>query len=313
MMTTIFEVIKGGLHTTFQDLGRGGFQRFGVPVSGAMDSYSMQLANILVGNNRNEACLEACLIGPTLVAREPISLAITGADFDPKVNGKSVPMWTTLNMKKGDILSFGKWREGVYAYIAVAGGLKATSYFHSKAVDERIGLGKTVETGDIIKGQPKLLKDRLTFHPSIIPSYPTEIQVAIVKGPHLDVIPSNYRKAFFEKTFTLEPNSNRMGYRLHSDDIYLKEITSIWSDAVPHGGIQILPNGQPIILMADRQTTGGYPRIGTVATTDISNVAQLVPRGKLRFYWITIEEAQKRYRKRESILKKLSYFRKQLK
>lgn len=312
-MTIIFEVLKGGLHTTFQDMGRIGYQRFGVPVSGAMDPYSMQLANILVDNNRNEACIEASLTGPMLEAKETISLAITGANMNPKVNGKSVPMWTTFHMVRGDILTFEKIQVGVYTYIAVAGGFITKRYFNSNATDVKSGFGKTLETGDIIKGHPKWVKDGLSYHPSIIPTYTREVKAGVIEGPHTDIFPSKYRKEFFETIFTLKPNSNRMGYRLHSEDISLYNVKSIWSDAVPHGGIQILPNGQPIILMADRQTTGGYPRIGTIATTDISRVAQLIPNSKLRFYPISIENAQELYRKREITIRQLSLFRKYLK
>lgn len=311
-MTSIFHVIKGGLHTTFQDLGRSGHQRFGVPVSGAMDTYALQLANILAGNKRNEACIEASLIGPILEARETFTVAITGANSNPKVNGIAVPMWTNFHMKKGDILSFGKLTDGVYTYIAIAGGLNVKSYFDSKATDVKSGFGKTLETGDIIKGRPKLIKDGLTFHPNIIPTYEKEIKATVIEGPHDGVLPDEYSKAFFNTVFTLQPNSNRMGYRLQSEEIRLDGVKSIWSDAVPYGGIQILPNGQPIILMADRQTTGGYPRIGTVTTIDIPKVAQLVPNGKICFSSITMEEAQERYRKRESTLRKLSIFRNQL-
>ncbi|MEN2768705.1 biotin-dependent carboxyltransferase family protein [Ornithinibacillus xuwenensis] len=309
----IFRVIKPGLLTTIQDMGRIGYQRYGVPVSGAMDTYAFQLANILVGNPRGEACLEVTLTGPELEAKTSITIAITGANIEPMVNGKRKPMWTSFRMKTGDRLRFGKYQAGVFAYIAIAGGFSSPSFFDSRSTDIQSGLGKALEANAHLRGNPMEGKHGISMNNYLIPTYQKKAEVAVIEGPHTESIPSAYRSMFFEKEFTLQANSNRMGYRLQAEDLSLEEIDSIWSDAVPFGGVQILPNGQPIILMADRQTTGGYPRIGTIIATDIPKVAQLVPSSKISFYPVSIEEAQSRYNRREMLLTNLSTFRNNIK
>ncbi|GIO26459.1 biotin-dependent carboxyltransferase family protein [Ornithinibacillus bavariensis] len=308
--TEIFRVIRPGLRTTIQDLGRKGYQRFGIPVSGAMDSYAMQLGNILVGNRRNEACLEVALIGPELVAKTQLTIAITGANFTPKINDIPVPMYSTIRMNEGDSLSFGKHQSGLFAYIAVAGGVGSLSYFHSKSTDIQSGLGRELWRDDTVLGLPIKRKQRIRLHPKFIPTISTELKLGVLEGPHTAFFSNKIREKFFQTEFIVLPNSNRMGYRLSSSNVILEEeLPNIWSDAVPLGGIQILPNGDAIVLMSDRQTVGGYPRIGAVMTTDIPKLSQLIPNGKLRFYPVTIEEAQARYRQREQILSTLETFR----
>ncbi|OZU88825.1 allophanate hydrolase [Virgibacillus indicus] len=305
----IFDVIKPGALTTLQDMGREGLQRFGVPVSGAMDKFAFQIANILAGNALNTACLEVTLIGPKLQAMASVTIAITGADLEPKINGAVKPMWSTIRINKGDVLEFGKHQSGVRSYIAVAGGFEGRTYFGSKSTDVKSGFGTPLESGTVISGYPSKEKKGIGLKKQYIPIYKKSVKVAVVEGPHIDSFTNEERKRFFNSTYTVDANSNRMGYRLKS-----KKITpvnaDIWSDAVPLGGIQIPGNGQPIILMADRQTTGGYPRIGTVISADLSKVAQLVPKGEIRFYPVSVEEAQKRLVEMENFLSVLEIFRK---
>jgi antagonist of KipI len=309
-VTEIFQVIRPGLRTTIQDAGRRGYQRFGVPVSGAMDSYAMKLANILVGNRLTEACLEVALLGPELVARTPLTIAITGANFTPNVNDQPVPMYRTIAIDKGDILSFGKHQTGTYAYIAIAGAIETHTYFQSKSTDIQSGLGRELRTDDILYGYPIRRKQLISLHPNLIPTITNEVKVGVVEGPHTADFPAKFRDDFFQAKFTLLPSSNRMGYQFTSHDIIIEEsLPNRWSDAVPLGGIQILPNGEPIVLMADRQTVGGYPRIGAVMSVDIPKLVQLVPNGIVRFYPVTVEKAQTYYRKREKRLSILETFR----
>lgn len=305
----IFTVNKPGVITSFQDMGRTGYQRFGVPVAGAMDVFAFQIANILVGNKRNEVCLEVTLIGPQLEAHHPITLAITGADLQPSVNGKSVHMWETFTMEEGDRLTFGKLQSGVRAYIAVAGGFAVPAIFGSKSMDMNSGLGYMLEKGEAIEGNPVASRSGIGLSRKVIPIYQKEIDVAIIEGPHTNLFTEADRQRFYQTTFIVGANSNRMGYRLEAADFQITPSGDIWSDATPFGGIQIPPNGQPIILMADRQTTGGYPRIGTVIFTDLPNIAQLPPQGKIRFYSISVEDAQQRLVKREAFLERLETFR----
>ncbi|MGM8215449.1 biotin-dependent carboxyltransferase family protein [Bacillaceae bacterium W0354] len=290
----IFKVMKSGLSTTFQDLGRYGYQKFGVPTSGAMDRYAYTMANILVGNQRNEACLEVALIGPRLKALHEVTLAITGADLQPVVNGQKQKMWTTFTMQKGDELSFAQHRQGVFSYIAVAGGFDCPEYLGSRSTDMSSEFGNLIQIGDILRGHPRLHSKGIGLQNKLIPIYETNVEVAVIEGPHTDHFTKKEREQFFKNVYTLQSNSNRMGYRLKSQHMNWTDKDNIWSDAIPFGGIQIIPSGEPIVLMADRQTTGGYPRIGTVASVDIPKVAQLTPGGEIKFYPVSIEQAQVR-------------------
>ncbi|WP_029266274.1 5-oxoprolinase subunit C family protein [Virgibacillus alimentarius] len=304
----ILHVLKPGVYTTFQDMGRIGYQRYGVPVSGAMDPFALQVANILVGNKRNTACLEVTLVGPKLEVRSPITVAITGADLEPKVNGQNKEMWTSFHLKKGDILTFDSHKSGVRAYIAVAGGFEAPAFFGSKSTDMKSGFGTALTKNDTLKGFPQKVKSSVGVKKDFIPVYKKSIDVAVVKGPHTDAFTKKGIENFFHTKHIVEANSNRMGYRLKSEKIGLKKDIDIWSDAVPPGGIQVPPNGQPIILMAERQTTGGYPRIGTVVSTDLEKLAQLIPQGEITFHSVSVDEAQKRAVKRERFLYELAMF-----
>lgn len=290
----IFQVIKPGILTTFQDMGRTGFQRYGVPVSGAMDKFSLQMANMLVGNPRNKACLEITLLGPALEASTSLTVVITGANLGPKLNGKVISMWTSFRMEIGDQLTFGKHQSGVRAYLAVAGGFESTMLFGSQSTDLNSGFGSSLNHIDKIMGYPIDVEHGVGLSSPYIPTYESSVEVAVVEGPHTDCFSQPEITAFFRAKHQVDSSSNRMGYRLNTEGNFKASGSNIWSDAVPFGGIQIPPNGQPIILMADRQTTGGYPRIGTVISTDLSKIAQLIPKGEIKFYPISVEAAQAR-------------------
>ncbi|WP_106496606.1 biotin-dependent carboxyltransferase family protein [Lentibacillus sp. Marseille-P4043] len=305
----IFKIHKPGVLTTFQDMGRTGYQRFGVPVSGAMDTFALQIANILIGNPRDDACLEVTLIGPELEACQQVTLAITGADLQPMVNGRSVPMWKSFYMKKGDCLTFGRHQSGVRSYIAVAGGFEVPINFESKSTDSNSGFGEILKKGETIDGYHTINRPGIGLANHSIPLYKKSIDVAVIEGPHSDYFTERDRKIFFQTAYTVGANSNRMGYCLQAKNAKIEPLGEIWSDATPFGGIQIPPNGQPIILMADRQTTGGYPRIGTVISCDLPKVAQLPPQGTIRFHSISVAKAQQRAIEMESFLFCLEKFR----
>ncbi|TFJ94303.1 biotin-dependent carboxyltransferase family protein [Lentibacillus salicampi] len=309
---TIFHVHKPGVMTTFQDLGRTGYQQYGVPVSGAMDQFSLQMANILVGNPRNTVGLEVTLIGPELeaVSTIPITAAITGAALEPKVNGTPAPMWQSFQLKQGDRLTFGKHEAGVRAYIAVAGGFDAPTFFGSQSTDIKSGFGGPLEKHQTIQGVPLQTKPGRGLLQTERPVYPSVLNVSIVEGPHMDYFNRQELDRFYSQSHVVDTSSNRMGYRLKSKSIRHQHTADIWSDAVPFGGIQIPGNGQPIILMADRQTTGGYPRIGTIISADLPKLAQLVPKGKIRFHPVSVEAAQQRAVQLEIFLYKMATFTK---
>lgn len=298
-----FKIEKVGLQTTFQDLGRFGYQQYGVPVSGAMDRFSLQLGNLLVGNSRSEAGMEMTMVGPELVAKSASVVALCGADLRPEVNGKSAPMWKSFRLQEGDRLAFGTPRSGLRSYLTVAGGFDIPLVMGSKSNYERSGLGRAIHKGDVIYGFEATGQAGVGLTPDRIPQFEKEIEVRVVEGPHTDYFTEEAVSTFFSGTHTVSPQSDRMGYRLESVEVKQRGKTDIWTDAIPFGGIQIPSGGKPIILMADRQTTGGYPRIGTVISVDLPKVAQLAPGGKIRFRAVDVDEAETLCKDREQFFK----------
>ncbi|PFG15302.1 biotin-dependent carboxyltransferase family protein [Bacillus sp. es.036] len=287
----LFSVDKPGLYTTYQDLGRVGYLKYGVPASGALDRFALQVGNLLVGNERGAAGLEVTMQGPELIAQESFVIAVTGGDLSPMINGKRIPLWKSLLIKKGQVLEFGKPRTGVRAYLTVSGGFQSCRYMGSRSVYEPAGLGRPLQKGDELVGEPRKQKAGTGLFFTEIPDYDRDVEVRVVKGPHHEQISDKVVSDFFAMTHEVSPQSNRMGYRLQSE-LKTHHEANVVSDAVPLGGIQLPGNGQPIILLADRQTTGGYTRIGTVIGPDLPLIAQLPPGGKIRFKEVTVEEAQ---------------------
>ncbi|MCA0988882.1 biotin-dependent carboxyltransferase family protein [Guptibacillus algicola] len=288
----LFSVEKPGVYTTFQDLGRTGYLKYGVPASGALDRFALQVGNILVGNQRNTVGLEITMQGPELVAEVDCVIAITGADLSPMINGERIHMWKSQTIRKGQVLEFGRPNVGVRAYLTVNGGFEAEEYMGSKSVYEPAGLGRKLEAGDELNGNPQNQITGIGLFHTEIPAYGREVEVRVIKGPHDHKLSSDVLEQFFTTPHEVSPQSNRMGYRLVSDGIKTDHEGDIISDAVPLGGIQLPANGEPIILLADRQTTGGYTRIGTVIGPDLPLIAQMPPGGTIRFKEISVEEAQ---------------------
>ncbi|WP_249745564.1 biotin-dependent carboxyltransferase family protein [Mesobacillus boroniphilus] len=305
----MFKVLKPGLQTTVQDLGRTGYQQYGISPSGAMDSYSLQMANLLVGNPLGEAGLEAAILGPSLEALSNVAIAICGGNLQPMVNKKEVSMWKSFVFRKGDILSFGKVESGARAYIAFAGGIDIPLVLDSKStfVNGTMGgyNGRALESGDVLFGWPYVRKNRF-LHKDFIPEYKSELEIRVIPGPHLEKFHPDTIERFLSAEYTVSPQSNRMGYRLEGPELGHIGGADIISDAIPAGGVQVPSNGQPIILMAERQTTGGYARIATVISVDIPLLAQAMPGIKIRLVGITIEEAHELYRKQKQLFKVLS-------
>ncbi|MDR4890297.1 biotin-dependent carboxyltransferase family protein [Fredinandcohnia sp. QZ13] len=302
----LFTVLKKGLYTTFQDLGRYGYQQFGVVTSGAMDSYSSQLANILVGNPRGEAVLEITMIGPTLlVEADTISIAVCGADLSMTVNGNKAPLWKSFIVKKGDIIRFGKPVSGTRTYLAAAGGFHAEEVLGSKSYYPKAKLGTEINDGDILYGTRSRFRKNTGLSRHFIPTFEKEITVRAILGPHDNYFTEDAIEKFFTDLYRVV-QGDRMGYRLQgTTPLQHKDKAEIPSDAIPLGGIQVPSSGEPIILLADRQTTGGYPRIATVISVDIYKIAQLAPGGKIRFEHCRIETAHELYKKREKFLENL--------
>ncbi len=299
------EVLEGGLLTTIQDLGRYGYERFGIPVAGAMDPFALQAANALVGNPWSEAALEITMAGPTLRATESCLIAVTGGDLTSRLNGREIPLWMAVFVRKGGIIDFGVRRAGCRAYLAVAGGVNVPSVMGSKSTYLRGGFGgfkgRALQKGDAIPlGRsslhlPSLAGARLPA--DCLPRYSDKPVVQVILGPQADYFTEEGLATFLSSEYEVGLTADRMGYRLQGPTIAHRETADIISDGIVLGAVQVPADGQPIVMMADRQTTGGYTKIATVVSADIHLLAQCLPgASSVSFKATTVEEAQRRYR-----------------
>ena len=273
--------LKPGLHTTVQDHGRLGFQHLGVPINGVMDKHSANLASELVGNESSTPLFEITLIGPKIEFSGKGQIAITGANLSPKINGKAVEMYITLNIADGDLLEFGKPIEGCRAYLAVGGALQVQQWLGSASASASDP--KTFTPQSLIQsGTSFYVNNNKKFDAKSIPEeqrpkMELPFKVRVIKGPEFDAFPKNAIDHFFKYWFPVSKDANRMGYRLDKTLPDFKPSTEVISSGIVPGTIQITNSGQPIVLMADAQTSGGYMRIANILTEDLNKVAQLKP------------------------------------
>ncbi len=294
-----FRVIKGGLLTTVQDLGRSGYQSQGFNVGGVMDQRSFRLANLLLDNPENEAVLECTLIGPTLEFTSSQIIAITGGDFRPELNDDPVPMYTAIYVNKGDVLKVGSARTGRTCYIAFSNYLQIPVVMGSRSTNLKCGIGgfkgRKLNDGDYISTRIKRRKYLPYFLSRTLPLHEFDNStetIRVVMGPQEEAFSQKGIEAFLNSEFTISSNFDRMGVRLEGPFIESKSGSDIISDGIALGAIQVPAHGKPIILLADHQTAGGYAKIGTVASVDLPKVAQRRIDDKIRFTRITVEEAQ---------------------
>lgn len=304
------KILQGGALTTVQDAGRIGYQNAGFSVSGVMDYRSFRMANMLLGNEENEAVLEVSLMGPAIAFTEDNTFAITGGDFSPTLNGKEIALYAAIPAKKGDTLRLGLAKEGARAYIAFAGGMDIPVVMGSKSTNLkcRIGgyKGRKLETGDEIafaNSKPELINMYKRYE-HIREFQEKDITLRVVLGPQTEYFSEEGIRTFLESEYTVSEEYDRMGCRLKGPAIASKNGVDIISDGIALGSIQIPTSGTPIIMMADRQTTGGYAKIATVVRVDIPKLAQRTPGNKIRFREVTVEEAAKLYKKEERELKR---------
>lgn len=309
-MSEVLRVEKPGLFTTIQDLGRLSAMSSGVPTGGAMDRFAHRAANLLVGNDEGAATLECTLSGPSLIALRRCLVAITGADFDPHLNGEAAPMWTGVFLSEGDEVSFAGRRWGARVCIAVAGGIAGDRWLGSLSTNllaARGGMhGRLLAAGDMIgvSGVPAApaISGRL-LSPHHRPDYADHTLPAIA-GPHARRLDSEGRKALFGAAFSVSRDADRMGYRLEGPmlDASGDELLSFGLVA---GAVQVPRSGQPILLMADHGTAGGYPVVATVASAAMPVAAQLLPGDELSFSEIGIEAALRLRRDQRAALDSL--------
>ncbi len=304
------KILKTGLLTTIQDTGRRGYQKYGVPVSGAMDKYSHKLANILVDNNPKEATLEINMLGPKIQFMSDECISITGADLQPKINENPVEMYKSIYIKKGSILSFGGMKKGLRSYIAFAGGMAVEKVMGSKSYYSKADLGTKIEANKIININSSNKNIKRQVGDKFIPEIKNKTKLRVVLGPQIDYFTKKGIDTFLNNTYQITNNSDRMGYRLEGDAIEHKNKADIISDGLSRGAVQVPGSKKPIIMMSDCQTTGGYAKIGYIIKEDIDKLAQLKPGNKVEFEKISINEAQKIYRKYS---KKIDTIKKKLK
>ena len=294
-------ILKGGMLTTVQDSGRPGYQSQGFGVSGVMDRRSFKIANLLLDNPENEAVLEFTLLGPTLEFTSETIIAITGGDFQPQVNGKPVKMYTALYMHRGDILSFRGCRTGSRGYIAFSSYLDIPVVMGSRCTNLKSKLGgfkgRKLQAGDYIgfRIKRRYLPFFLSRKLDIDEYDQTEATLRVVMGPQNSMFSKQGIDTFLHSEYTVTSDFDRMGCRLEGPFIAPKETSDIISDGIAFGAIQVPSHGKPIILLADRQTTGGYAKIATVASVDIPKLVQRKTDHKIHFKPITVQEAQRLY------------------
>jgi biotin-dependent carboxylase-like uncharacterized protein len=281
--------------TTVQDLGRWGHQADGVPVAGPMDSYSHRMANRLVGNDDTLAALEITLVGPEIETSGEVICAIAGAEFELTSDGRSIPCGRPFPLRPGARLHFGRRVAGARATLAVRGGIDVPPVLGSRATSMLSGFGpfggRALQTGDVLPIGRALPRGEQPGAPLPLGLPRGGARIRAIPGPQDDMFASEALDLFFASRFTISTTSNRMGYRLDGPIVPHAGAADILSDATPLGSVQVPRSGQPILLMADRQTTGGYPKIATVITADMPLAGQLLPGDWIRFSPCTRRDA----------------------
>lgn len=293
----MIKVNKPGMFTTVQDNGRFGYQAYGMPVAGAMDSYAYHAANLLAGNTSDAAVLEMTMLGGSFSFTEGTWGAICGADMQATLNGETIQNWSRFFIPRGSELVFGYGEEGCRAYLAVTGGITVPEMLGSRSTYTRGKIGglngRALEAGDelTIGTGENAPQCSLVLPAECIPCYPSEIKLRVMLGPQDDLFTPKGIEVLFTASYEISNDADRMGYRLEGAKIEHRGKPDIISDALCQGAIQVPGHGMPIIMMADRQTTGGYAKIGVVIGADLPKLAQGKPGDKVRFMECSDEEA----------------------
>lgn len=269
----MIKVLRPGLHTSIQDLGRLGYRNYGVPLGGAMDFISASFANALLNNDKNEAVLEITMHGPKLEFLAETVIVITGAEMSPKINDKLINNNKLYIVKKRDILSFGKLLKGSRCYLGVKGGFQTESFLNSKSFYEGVTPAGAFFKNDLISIKPYIPKRNLSK--GIINAknqfYESSV-IEVYEGPDLKMFSISEQEKLFATSFSISNKSNRMGYRLN--ETVISNNKSIITSPVMPGTVQLIPTGKLIVLMKDAQTTGGYPRVLQLSEKSIAILAQ---------------------------------------
>ncbi|MGQ9904816.1 MAG: biotin-dependent carboxyltransferase family protein [Anaerolineae bacterium] len=299
MSSPALEVIISGFLTTIQDMGRPHAMRHGVPASGAMDAFALQAANRLVGNPPDAAAVEITAGGTIFVALAPLVVAITGADLAPRLDDQPAPLWASFVMRPAARLAFATRRRdwGARAYLAVAGGVDVPRVLGSRSTDLAGGFGglegRALQAGDVLCVSTAAHSRAVgqVWREDMRPAYGSRPALRVLPGPHADRFTPESIAALYGVPWRVGQQSNRIGYRLEGPKLVQTHSASLPSLGVVMGALQVPPDGWPILLMADTQTTGGYPIAGVVIRADLPLAAQLLPGDSLRLLPVSEDEA----------------------
>lgn len=306
------KLANGGFLTTIQDMGRYGYQETGMAVSGVMDTHSAALANILVGNDENEAVIEVTMMGPMIEFTEDNLVAVTGGDLGAKLDGEPMARYEAVLVKAGQTLSFMGMFGGSRAYIAFAGGLDVPVVMGSRSTNlkSKVGglEGRKLGAGDEIGFcAPASWLPNLGGRKLPLPDYSArEHTLRVVMGPQDDCFTEKGISTFLGSTYTISNEYDRMGCRMEGEIIEHKNGGDIITDGISFGAVQVPSHGNPIVMMADHQTTGGYTKIANVISVDLPTLAQCMPGFKIHFKEVSIEEAQDLYCEEKKALRSLA-------
>lgn len=307
----VLRVLKSDFPVTVQDLGRYGYQKYGVPPSGAMDAFALRAANLLVGNPEGSAALEITLAGPELLVTRSWLAAVTGAEWDIYLDSMPVPTWTTLFLREGQTLRFRRRRHGARCYLALRGGIDVPVVMGSRSTYLPGGFGglegRALKPGDAIKVMPSRIDPSEAGKqcPETLKPYHND-PLRILAGPQADLFDREAWRRLTCSEFEVTQQADRIGYRLQGPNLEHRGPSDIISGGLATGCIQVPAGGQPIVLMVDRQTTGGYPVMAVVISADLPQLAQRLPGDKLRFRPVTLAEAVQARRDQEQRLTKLA-------
>lgn len=310
------KVIKPGIASTLQDAGRAGFRNIGIGSGGAMDLFAMMAANYLCSNDAYTVVMEINFPAPELLFQQNAYISITGGNFEPMINETIVPTWTSLFVKKDSLLKFKQPISGVKMYLAIQGGWKAEKWLNSSSTHLKLQAGgysgRTLQKEDVIEfaiTNSTPIKNEIIPHQFVRNQlekiYQPANVIRCIKGVEWELLEETSKQVFVQNDFYVSHQSDRMGYRLKGSPILLQHPTNLISSAVDTGTIQLLPEGNMIILMADHQTTGGYPRIASVIKADLPKLAQVKPGQPFNFALVSLKDAETAMIEMQQVLTKI--------
>jgi biotin-dependent carboxylase-like uncharacterized protein len=300
-------VLKPGLQSTIQDLGRYNYSHFGISASGAADPLSLKIGNLIVGNKESESAIEMTIIGGEFQFDSECYIAISGSEFEASLDNNYITNQKAIDVKKGQILSFGQAKTGARAYLCIQGGIDVDNYLSSKSTHILSGiggyLGQPISKGDVLSFginknsiKPIIFRQLLDMNTS---------KIRVISGLQNNFFDDKAWSSFISNPFTVSNSSNRMGIRLDGNKILSNIESEIITEGVPLGAIQVPGSGDPIISFVEHQTTGGYPKIANVIIADIHKVGQLKPGDKFQFNLVSKEEAEELRLEQMSFIKNL--------